>query len=97
MLQVRIGEGDLPWAAARSSLRKSHRHFLRALRTPTALGKTEEPSLCLRRTVPLSDKALKGNGDMRDLRKTFRHLPMIPAGCRRKSPMTTEKGEERND
>ncbi len=44
MLQVRIGEGDLPWAAARSSLRKSHRHFLRALRTPTALGKTEEPS-----------------------------------------------------
>ena len=25
-------------------------------------------------------KALKGNGDMRDLRKTFRHLPMIPGG-----------------
>ena len=49
MLQVRIGEGDLPWAAARSSLRKSHRHFLRALRTPTALGKIEEPSLCLTR------------------------------------------------
>ena len=25
-------------------------------------------------------KALKGNGDMRDLRRTFRHLPMIPGG-----------------
>ena len=23
---------------------------------------------------------LGGNGDMRDLRKTFRHLPMIPGG-----------------
>ena len=45
--QIRIGKGDLPRAAARSSLRKSHRLFLRALRTPTALGKTEEPSLCL--------------------------------------------------
>ena len=33
-----------------------------------------------RRTVSLSDKALKGNGDMRDLRRTFRHLPMIPGG-----------------
>ena len=25
-------------------------------------------------------KALKGNGDMRDLRKTFRHLPMVEGG-----------------
>ncbi len=34
--------GDLPWAAARSSLRKSHRLFLRALRTPDKLGMTQE-------------------------------------------------------
>ena len=25
-------------------------------------------------------KALKGNGDMKDLRKTFRHLPFTPGG-----------------
>lgn len=25
-------------------------------------------------------KALKGNGDMKDLRKTFRHLPMVEGG-----------------
>ena len=25
-------------------------------------------------------KALKGNGDMKDLRKTFRHLPITPGG-----------------
>ena len=25
-------------------------------------------------------KALKGNGDMKDLRKTFRHLPLVQGG-----------------
>jgi len=30
--------------------------------------------------VYLQYKALKGNGDMRDLRKTFKHLPLVEGG-----------------
>lgn len=30
--------------------------------------------------VYMQYKALKGNGDMRDLRKTFRHLPIVKGG-----------------
>ena len=38
-------------------------------------------------------KALKGNGDMRDLRRTFRHLPMIPGGL--PTEVSDDDGERR--
>ena len=60
-------------AMLRDRLLQGYKHYI-------SQGYADLDDRCNMENVYTQYKALKGNGDMRDLRRTFRHLPMIPGG-----------------
>ena len=67
-----IGEGVK--ALLRDRLLQGYKHYINHVKW------ADEDDRANMENVYIQYHALGGNGDMRDLRKTFRHLPMVEGG-----------------